>query len=213
MRFLIIVVGLLLISCENKNLIESEVLFKIQNKEVYSKNILELKIINKSNNDYFLCLDTTSMYFNPGVDYKINEFIHPKPIFYLNDEIIDVGYPLSSMIRPMSLDTAHYNCVKRNIEYSQELLEDLRKLKKILLIKSNTNVTLKLPFNNSQIWCNELYTYIREEGSCKIQFKYKMNKAYFDRIVDKKLLLELQQKKYKPYFKEIVSNKVPFILK
>ena len=27
----------------------------------------------------------------------------------------------------MSLDTAHYNCVKRNIQYRQEVLEDLKK--------------------------------------------------------------------------------------
>jgi len=40
-----------------------------------------------------------------------------------------------------------------------------------------------------------------------------MSRDYFDEIIDKKILLELQQKKIKPYYKEIVSNKVQFILR
>lgn len=40
-----------------------------------------------------------------------------------------------------------------------------------------------------------------------------MDKVYFDKIVDKKLLLEFQNKNFKPYFGEIVSNKVPYVLK
>jgi hypothetical protein len=143
----------------------------------------------------------------------MNEFIHPKPIFYCNDKVIDIGYPLSNMIKPMSLDTAHYNCIKRNIQYRQELLDHLRKLKKIIVLKKYTSLILKLPFNNTNIWCNRYYTYIREKGSFKIQFKYKMNMDYLDEIIDHKLLLEFQQKKIKPYYKEIVSNKIQFILK
>jgi len=127
MKILILILGIILTSCSNKNSIESEILFKIQNKELYKNNILKIEIVNKSKNDYFFCFDTTSTYFNLGLDYEINEFIHPRPIFYFNHEIIDIVYPSSSMIKPMVLDTAHSNCIKRNIQYRQEVLEDVRK--------------------------------------------------------------------------------------
>jgi hypothetical protein len=213
MKISVLIIGILLLSCKNKISNDSEISFEIQNKTLYNNNILKMKIINKSNNDYFFCLDTTSIYYNTGLNYKMNEFIHPKPIFYCNDKVIDIGYPLSNMIKPMSLDTAHYNCIKRNIQYRQELLDHLRKLKKIIVLKKYTSLILKLPFNNTNIWCNRYYTYIREKGSFKIQFKYKMNMDYLDEIIDHKLLLEFQQKKIKPYYKEIVSNKIQFILK
>lgn len=214
MKFFCLLFMILLSSCGSKDSIKPDIVFEIQNKELSNTNMLNLKMINSSKKDYFFCFDTTSIYFDLGLDYKINELIHPRPVFDLNDKIIDLGYSLpNSIIKPMFLDTAQSNCIERNIQYREEILKELRKLKKIILLKRNTSITLNLPFNNSRKHCNQIYTYIREEGSCKIQFKYKMNKEYFDKIVDKKLLLELQHKKFKPYFEEIISNKIPYKLK
>ena len=80
----------LLFSCKNERVSKSDIVFEIQNKELFRANILKIKITNKSNTDYFFCFDTTSTYFNLGLDYEINEFIHPRPIFYFNDDIISL---------------------------------------------------------------------------------------------------------------------------
>jgi len=213
MKISLIIIGILLISCKNKISHDSEISFEIQNKILYNNNILKIKIINRSNNDYFFCFDTTSIYYDTGLNYKMNEFIHPKPLFDYNGKIIDIGYPLSNMIKPAHLDTSYYNCIKRNIQYRQVVLEDIRKLKKIIVLKKHANFILNLPFNNTNLWCNRYYTYIREKGNFRLQFKYRMSRDYLDEIIDKNLLLELQQKKIKPYYKEIVSNKVQFILR
>ncbi len=214
MKFIFPFFIILLFSCTDKRVNNSDVVFEIQNKELFRTNILKVKIINKSKKDYFICLDTTTTYFSLGLNYKINELIHPRPMFYCNDEVIDIGYPsLNSIIKPMTLDTAQSNCFKRNIQHSQEVLKDLSKLKKILLLKSNSSIMLKLPFNNGITWCNKRYTYLHEKGNFEIQFKYKMDKKYFSQIVDKKLILELENQNIKPYYEEIVSNKVPYILK
>ena len=213
MKILILILGIILTSCNNKKSIEPEISFKIHNKELYKNNFLKIEIINKSHNDYFICLDTTSIYFNLGIDYETNEFFHPKPIFYFNQEIIEIAYPSTRMIKPMYRDTTYINCIKRNVKNRQKVWDDLRELKKTLLLKKNTSIVLKLPFNNSYTRCNKRYTYITEKGNFEIQFKYRMNREYFNKIIDKKFLLKYQDKNFKPYFGEIVSNKVPYILK
>jgi hypothetical protein len=202
---------ILLFSCKNKELIKSDVKFEIQNKELFEKNILILKLTNNSNKNYFICFDTTNIYYSSGLNYKTNEIVHPRPVFYLHNDSI-ASEPTFNMIKPKSIDTSQINCIKRNMQIRIDYLNDLKKLKKILIVKSKTTTILKLPFENNYARCNVNYTYLLEKGKYQIQFKYKMNKNYFNEIVDKKFFIELKNKNIEPYYLEIVSNKVPFIL-
>jgi len=202
---------LILFSCTNKDLIKSEIIFKVQNKELFAKNVLILNVVNNSKKDYFICFDTTSIYYNGGLNYKTNDCVHPRPVFYLDNDSI-ASNPRFNMIKPVSIDTSQINCIKRNLQTRKDYINDLKELKKILILKSKTTTTIKLPFNNNFIRCNMNYTYLLEKGKYQVQFKYKMDKGYFNEIVDKKLLLRLKSKNIQPYHMDIVSNRVPFIL-
>jgi len=211
MKKFILFFFILLFSCVKKDSVKSDIVFKIGNKELGERNILTFSIINYSDRDYFICFDTTSIYYNGGLNYRTNDCVHPKPVFYLNNDSI-ASKPRFSLIKSILIDTAQINCIKRNMEIRENYLNDLKKLKKILIIKSKTKKTLKLPFDNNYIRCNMNYTYLLGKGNYEIQFKYKMDKDYIDKIVDKKILLELKNKKIEPYYMEIISNKVPFIV-
>lgn len=214
MRIFFLFFAMLLFSCTNKSVVKSDIVFKIQNKELFRTNILELKVTNNSKiNNYFICFDTTSIYYNGGLNYKTNDCVHPRPVFYLDNDSVGGGYIAHNMVKPMFLDTANSNCIKRDLQFQKAYLDDLRKLKKVIQIKSQTSIIIKFAFNNSHMRCYDRYTYLREKGNYEIQFKYKMNKNYFNGIVDKKLLLDLESKRIKPYYGEIISNKVPYILK
>lgn len=215
MRLIIIfATALLIFSCKKTEKAHGDVFMKINNVALHRENILEFEIINNSNKNYFICMDTLSIYENNEFNAKWNTLVHPRIVFYSRRDSIDSG-PTSSFpnFNSSESDTSHFNCVMLNAKKRPFFIKQLKALKKILILKSKDTISIKVPFKNTYEICNRYYTFLSEKGNYEMELKYKMDKNFINELVEKKLIFELEQKNILPYYEEIVSNKIPFILK
>lgn len=215
MRLIIIfATALLIFSCKKTVKTHGDVFMNIKNIALYGENKLELEIINNSNKNYFICMDSASIYENTAFNAKLNRLAHPRIVFYSKGDSIGSG-PTSSFPHFISSesDTAHFNCVMQIAKKRPFFTKQLRTLKKILILKSKDTISITVPFKNRYEICNRDYTFLSKKGNYQMELKYKMDKNFINEIVEKKLIFELEQKNILPYYEEIISNKAPFILK
>lgn len=215
MRLIIIFfVPIFLFSCNENIKSQDELFMKIDYDNFDRESTLNLQIINNSNKSYFICMDSLRIYENTEFNARLNRLIHPRIVFYSRGDSIGSG-PTSSFPNYISSenDKSHFNCVMQIAKKRPLFIKQLKTLKKILILKSKDTIRIKVPFKNTYEICNRDYTFLRKKGDYEMELKYKMDKTFINEIVEKKLILELEQKDIFPYFKEINSNKVPFIIK
>lgn len=197
------------VSCQKEET-KSELKFQISNVGSSNNNIKNLKfeIINSSDTNYFICFDLKDLHYTKGLNYIPNGCIHPRPVFFFNNDSIRGDYIVNSFSNPTFDD----NCIENMVNNGRKHLIQFTNLNLKLLLKKHSKTILWLPFYNTHYGCGYEYTYIRTKGNYELQFKYKMNQKYFEKMVEKEKILELNKKGFKPYFHEIISNKVPFIV-
>ena len=207
---LIFIVSLL--NCNNKKTNNNkDVIFEIENLKINSKDILTIKIVNKTNEDYFIILDTNRVYDYLTLNYKINNSILLKPkIFSDKDSIrLKIEFYMDKLIDKNVLD---FDCIQKERLYTQKIMNSIKKLSNIIIIKKKSSFIFKIPFNSNFYDCSRKYSYLLKKGEIyNIQFQYKMDEKLINEIVNKTQIKKLSKKGVNPYFEKIISNKVPLI--
>lgn len=199
MRYISILLIMFLFT-SSRQIKKDELEFRILNKLINDGSNLDIELINRSTKDYYVLLDTTSVY-NKFAPFNASDFLY----------LANIGIK-DNRNNSIDIEYKDYDC------YNNLINKNRIKTKNILKIKANQRVYFKMPFNiktkiNDYCW----YGYQTE--------KMKINKKYFcfllnikpDEVLKQKLSIEikdsLRQMGYELYDKEIVSNKVPLILK
>lgn len=202
---------ILIISCNKKEEPQDDVFMKISYNTLDIDNILNLEIINNSNKNYFICMDSLTIYENTEFGSKINRLLHPRIVFYSNSDSIPSG-PTSSMPYYTSdvSNISHFKCVMQKAKERPFFIKQLKVLKKILILKSMDTINMKIPFKNRYEICYNTYTFLYGKGNYEMKLKYKMDSLFFNEIVDKTALENLKKQNIFPYHKEIKSNQIKF---
>lgn len=208
---LIFLTVFLIFSCKKTKKTYDDVFMKINNIVLYRDNILELEIINNSNKNYFICMDSISIYENNEFNSKINKLLHPQIVFYFKGDSIS-SEPKFSLPNYVSRDTARFKCLMKKLKSAPIFIKKIKSLKKILILKSKDTICMKMPFKNKYEICNRDYTFLLKKGEYEIELKYKMNKDFFEEVVSKTELENLKEQKILPYYNEIKSNRIPMII-
>lgn len=212
MRLVVIFLTVFLFfSCKKTKKTYDDVFMKINNIVLYRDNILELEIINNSNKNYFICMDSMSIYENNEFNPKINKLLHPQIVFYFKGDSVN-SEPKFSLPNYVSRDTARFKCLMKKLKSAPMFVKKIKSLKKILILKSKDTISIKMPFKNTYEICNRDYTFLREKGNYEIELKYIMDTLFFNEIVDKTALENIKKQNIFPYYKEIKSNKIPMII-
>lgn len=201
----------LFFSCTKTKKIYDDVFIKINNIALHRDNILELEIINNSNKNYFICMDSTSIYENNEFNPKINKLLHPQILFYFKGDSVN-SEPKFSLPNYISRDTSRFKCVMKKLKLAPIFIKKIQTLKKILILKSKDTISIKMPFKNTYEICNRDYTFLLKKGNYEIELKYKMDKHFFEEVVSKTELENLKKQKILPYYNEIKSNRIPMII-
>jgi len=165
-------------------------------------------IINSSNENYFIIIDTNRIFDYPSLNNRYNESIHLKPVFYLGQDITNIRLE-TKVIKSIELDTNHYNCMKRQREFTDKYIKDFKNLKNILILKKHSKIKLKIPFKTKYENCNKCYNYLFDkENRYSIKFEYKLNEQLIEKEVSNAILLGLRNDSIKPFYDIITTNKV-----
>lgn len=203
---------LIIFSCSTDKNIVPDISLVIENKLLNNRNTLNLKLINNSLKNYFICLDTTSFFLNSAFTEDFSNSTNLRALFYKKEDSIAI-FPKTIMHKSMFLDTIHSNCVRKKIIKIQFDIEDFKNLKRILVLKSKDSISFKIPFSNTFELCNKEYYYFDQNGTYALQLKYKLKQSYFLETVDTTKLKILKKNNIEPFYRDIISNKVQLIIK
>lgn len=201
-----------LVSCNHKKSTKKDILFEVENKLLNKNNILRLNVINNTNNNFFIIIDTNRMYNYSTLDNSINESIHILPLFYLNKDSIKLTV-MSQIIKAFGSDSTTINCRNKERLFTKKYISEFKDLKNIIILKKNSKTFLKIPFKTSYFDCSKSFSYLLEkEKEYKVQFKYQMSRQLIEKQISNEKILDLKKKGIEPYYKKIESNKVFFKL-
>jgi hypothetical protein len=192
-------------SCNKKG--KDDLNMIITNYNIKNKDIIKIKILNNSNKDYFIVMDTIN-YNDLNQNYSINEILRPKQIFFINNDSIKIKV-FSNIYKQLKLDTTYINCNKIKRNESINFINRLKKLENITVIKHKSSTTFSIPFSTNYSICNKEFKYeMLKNKIYNIQLNYQMKKRIFESLVSKEKIKELEEKKIFPYYGNLFSNKV-----
>lgn len=200
----------ILISC-TKNSNNDKLYITICNKNIHNDDRIKIKISNYSENNYFIILDTVN-YYDPYQNYKTNESIRPKQIFFIGKDSLQIKI-LSNADKQIFLDTSNINCNKIKRKQSTEFIEKFKKLGNIIVLKKKSITNLYIPFSVSYKICDKKFEYVFDKNKhFSLMLKYNMKKSFIDDLVHKEKLKELNKKGILPFYGVLNSNKVNLII-
>jgi hypothetical protein len=196
-----------------KKEIKNEVVFKLLDKSLYKDDyFIRLKIINNSNNNYYLPIDKSVQGLLCKKHYDTFE---KKNLLYLNNFILNKKKDTLNQIEEFSsihrtpMDDVYYKSFK-------EKCNNINGIEKLIIIKSKESKIIKIPISLwfEVVFSNDIYTvedYDKLDESYQIFLHYKKKeKSLISKYFDINLLDSLEKKNIKLYQKEIVSNGLKF---
>ena len=111
--FFLFLITIFLFSCNENVKSQDELLMKIDYVKLHKKDTLNLQIINNSNKNYFICMDSLRIYDNTEFNYKLNRLVHPRVVFYSKGDSIRSGPIIAGLPNYISRESyeLNFNCV------------------------------------------------------------------------------------------------------
>lgn len=210
--FLMMVVSLLISCHEKKEEIRQDVFILAESFHVATDTVLKIMLINRTNKNYFITLDTNRVYGYGKFNHEINNSIILKPLLYENNKRI---YPKleGAVYKVESINKSEEDWVKKEFAKSDAFMKGYVVLKNALFLKKKSAKYLELPFKLKYPHTYNLTNYYDLEKGKKydLRLEYQMVKTTTQKNVSKRKLDSLLKLGHSPYYEKIVSNKVPLI--
>ena len=151
------------------------------------------------------------MYDYLTLNNTVNNTIHLKPKIFSDKDTVSlkIEFYINKLINNNKINP---DCILKERYHTQKIMNSIKKLNNIIIVKKNSFFKFKIPFNTNFYNCNRKYSYSIKFGKkYYFQIEYKMDEKLINKIVDKSQLLKLIEKGYFPYYEKIVSNKTPLL--
>lgn len=203
---ILLIFVLLSLSCIKRVENTKDIVFEIENTKIKPKDLLTIKIVNKTRENYFIILDTNRINDYMTLNYKINNSIHLKPKLFSNKDSIKLKIEFS-LYKLANEDTLSLNCIQKERSYTLKIMHSIKKLNNIVIIRKNSVFKFNIPFDSSFSDCSRKYSYSLKKGEkYYLQFEYKMDKKLINEIVDDIQMMKLRKSGINPCFEKISSN-------
>lgn len=203
---ILLIFVLLSLSCIKRVENTKDIVFEIENTKIKPKDLLTIKIVNKTRENYFIILDTNRINDYMTLNYKINNSIHLKPKLFSNKDTIKLKVEFS-LYKLANVDTSSLNCIQKERSYTLKIMKSIKKLNNIVIIRKNSVFKFKIPFDSNFSDCSRKYSYSLKKGEkYYLQFEYKMDKKLINEIVDDIQMMKLRKSGINPCFEKISSN-------
>lgn len=197
-------IGVLILSCSSKKgVFTDELTFEILNKNVKDGEKLKVKLINNTNKDYCLVLDTTSL-LKPISFFSPSGYFRDALTFLVDSDNIQI-----------SQEVVDYDCFPLDTKYFEEQnkIFNKRTVKSLLRIKSHSSVVFYVPFKiktiiNQECWYGN--DKLNDKKEYSVEFKYF---GKYKSVLTSKMRDSIKGMGYEIYEKTITSNRTPLILK
>ncbi|MBZ4035494.1 hypothetical protein K6T82_12000 [Flavobacterium sp. 17A] len=201
--------GLLIISCDHKRTTNEDVLFIVEDFNAVKDSVLKIKLVNNSDRNYYITLDTTRTYNYSGFNEGLNSSIILKPFIYNQDEPVPLrGESFVNKTTAPRKD----GCIESEVVKSNRFYKDYITLKNAILLKSNSSKILTIPFSLKFKTCFSSYHYdLKRQKNNEFILEYKMSQKTLESHVDPKTRDSLIKKGYYPYYDAIVSNEANIV--
>lgn len=211
-KTVLLIFVVLSLNCNKKINNIQNIVFEIENIKINSEDILTIKIVNETNKNYFIILDTSRIYDYLTLNYKINNSILLKPKLFSDKDSIRLKIEFY-MNKLVNKNISDLDCIQEERLHTLKIMNSIKKLSNIIIVNENSVFKFKIPFNSNFYDCSRQYSYpFRKGEKYYLQLEYKMDEKFINKIVDKTQLIKLSKKGFNPYFEKIVSNKVPIII-
>ncbi len=211
-KTVLLIFVVLSLNCSKKMNNIQNIVFEIENIKINSEDILTIKIVNETNKNYFIILDTSRIYDYLTLNYKINNSILLKPKLFSDKDSIRLKIEFY-MNKLVNKNISDLDCIQEERLHTLKIMNSIKKLSNIIIVKKNSVFKFKIPFNSNFYDCSRKYSYSLKKGEkYYLQLEYKMDEKLINKIVDKTQLIKLGKEGVNPYFEKIVSNKVPLII-
>ena len=202
--------SVLLINCGNKSKINDNIVMVLDDFYPQKDSVLHLKVINNSNENYYITLDTNRTYDYGAFNSKRNNSVILKTLVYSNGELQSLkGERYVSKRTGAGKST----CIGQEIEKSDHFYKNYISLKNAVFLKSKSSTVLALPFSLSYKTCFTSNHYdLKKEQKNELKVQYSMLKEILEKDVSAKTRDSLEKKGYKPYYQVMVSNKAAIFL-
>lgn len=210
-KLVLLIFALLSLNCSKKTNNNQNVFFEIETIKINSLDSLTIKLVNETNKNYFIILDTSRMYDYLTLNNTVNNTIHLKPKIFSDKDTVSlkIEFYINKLINNNKINP---DCILKERYHTQKIMNSIKKLNNIIIVKKNSFFKFKIPFNTNFYNCNRKYSYSIKFGKkYYFQIEYKMDEKLINKIVDKSQLLKLIEKGYFPYYEKIVSNKTPLL--
>ncbi|WP_413512782.1 hypothetical protein [Myroides odoratus] len=204
---IILLIGLFSLTIGLSQNKKSSVYFEILEEEIRDSTWLEIKLVNNSNQNIWIALDTISE--------------NQTRLQFCKTELCG-GIKIRENLKSQEKDTPIYTIVStsaHDLEYFNQINGSIQDKDRIVLIPKNKILVIPYFFtlkkvqelNNQSFIEYDLSETKHKQSKITFDINYIMSKKWMDKYVGKELLLELKSKKYSPYNEYIRSNTVKFV--
>lgn len=205
----IIIISLFTDCIENKEK-NNDVFFFIDDVDIVNKSMISFRIINNSNKNYFIMLDTTrsNRYYDFNIEIN-NCILLQTNIYDKYNNLISLN-GRGSIYKPTKLDKRLYDCIEESIKFSKIKYKNFVNLNGGIILNKKSELHLKIPFELRYESCNFTYFYpLKKDNNYFFQIEYKMLNSTLKKYANKTKLDSLKKNCIYPYYNKIISNKVP----
>lgn len=151
---------------------QKEVVFSI---DEINDNMISMRIVNNSDSNYFITLDTTRSYKYDSFNDEINNCIILKTNMY-DDNGHLIGLRGNGYIhKPIQADKNLYDCFKKDSDEARKKFKKFVTLENAIIVGKRSVVHLKVPFKIRYQSCNFNYFYPLEKNrKYFLEVEYKM---------------------------------------
>lgn len=186
---------------------KTKVYFEIEQKEVRDSTWLKVKLVNNSNQDIWIALDTVT-------SNQTKNFLCTNS-FYKGLEMKET---LTSHLKGES-SYATMLVSAQNFDCFDGRESKITSKKNLILVKKGNEIvfpyffTLKKMQKENPVYYREhtVEDIVRKEGHVTLELIYSMSSLWLDQYVDKELLQELSKEDYVPFVNNIKSNSIKFV--
>jgi len=209
----LILISITLLACNNKKIEEKHnVLFLIESFDANKDSIIKVMLINNTNNNYYITMDTNRTYDYSAFNYKINNSIILRPFVYNEDKLIStIGKGFTQ--KTIGIDRGKMKCIESEVNQSDAFYKDYIMLKNAVFIKRKSSRYMEIPFHLKYKSCYFTYNYDLEKNKqYELRLEYQMIKETIEKSVIKSKLDSVRKLGFTPYYEKIISNRVPIII-
>lgn len=186
---------------------KSKVYFEIEQKEVRDSTWLQIKLVNNSNQNIWIALDTVA-------SNQTKNFLCTNS-FYKG---LKMKETLTSHLKEES-SYATMLVSAQNFDCFDDRESKITNKKNLILVKKGNEIvfsyffTLKKIQKENPVYYREhtVEDIVRKEGYVTLELIYSMSSLWVDQYVDKELLQKLLKDDYVPFVNNIKSNSIKFV--